>query len=121
MWAPCSTLMFIVRRTLARLSACASDIGRPLSDIAALADAKELGKYCAQVIADDVAIKIMSFKANGQRLNWLDPSRPPLPTPIHTWGISPNPTPAPGTLVELWAVDVRGRSQYLAYRVKNWP
>jgi len=35
----------------------ASDIGRPLSDIAALGDAKDLEKYCAQVMADDVPIR----------------------------------------------------------------
>ena len=34
-----------------------SDIGRPLSGIAALADAKDLGNYCAQVMADDVPIR----------------------------------------------------------------
>jgi PAS domain S-box-containing protein len=33
------------------------DIGRPLSDITALSDAKDLGKYCAQVMADDVPIR----------------------------------------------------------------
>ena len=51
--------------TLARLNRAAteafgigaSDIGRPLSDIAALADARDLGKYCEQVMADDVPIR----------------------------------------------------------------
>ena len=34
-----------------------SDIGRHLSGIAALADAQDLGNYCAQVMADDVPIR----------------------------------------------------------------
>jgi PAS domain S-box-containing protein len=42
-----------------------SDIGRPLSDIAALADARDLGKYCAQVMAD--AVPIRRDMASGDR------------------------------------------------------
>jgi len=51
------TLARVNRAATESFGVAASDVGRPLSDIAALADAKDLGKYCAQVIADDVPVR----------------------------------------------------------------
>ena len=51
------TLVRFNRAATDAFSVGSSDIGRPLSGIAALADAKDLGNYCAQVMADDVPIR----------------------------------------------------------------
>ena len=51
------TLARFNRAATEAFGVAASDIGRPLSDIAALADARDLGKYCAQVMADDVPVR----------------------------------------------------------------
>jgi len=59
------TLARVNRAATEAFGVAASDIGRPLSDIAALADAKDLGKYCAEVMADDVAIR--RDMASGER------------------------------------------------------
>src|SRR3954464_257502 len=59
------TLARVNRAATESFGVAASDVGRPLSDIAALADAKDLGKYCTQVMADVVPIR--RDMASGER------------------------------------------------------